>query len=167
MVIFYSYFFASWWCFHYEFHILKIACNFSLVTTPLQLWRKGMSRFNPISKYSTCVPTCNRPCCKRACPNVSVFNRINKHARNRRRLASVGNFTWQMMVQHFMFTSQYMHRSIAKASLSMPLPRWNPASLIAASSRLRNYATEKRSIWTVKSRSLRSLAFISILPIFQ
>jgi len=30
------------------------------VTTPL--WQQGVSRFNPISKYTTCAPTCNRLC---------------------------------------------------------------------------------------------------------
>jgi len=44
------------------------------------------------------------------------------------------------------------------------VPRFNPSALllIAVSSRVRNYATEKISIWTVKSRSGRSFASISI-----
>jgi len=68
----------------------------------------------------------------------------------------------QTMVQHFTFTSQSMQRFITRANLGL-LPDLNPSAvLIAVSSRVRNYTTEKRSIWTVKSRSGQSLAFISV-----
>jgi len=96
-----------------------------------------------------------------------MFYLMNKHPHRYRRLTSAGRSFITCDVTTDDGATLYVYVSVYAAihcrGKSGRAPRLNPSALlIAVSSRVRNYATEKRLIGTVESRSGWSLASISI-----